>query len=234
MRLWGLPKRVLFGRGPRPHKIWFGVGARRTFILDPANESQRILGLHEIEIGSIFAAQVRTIRTFLDVGASDGYYTILALCLNPSATAIGCDPHEPYRESAEDNYRLNFPGGGPVMKWESQLVGRQAGQTTLDRLAEHHEGPFLVKIDVDGAELEVLRSGERLLSRRDCRVLLEVHSPRLEAEVIGFLTAKHYTCRIVGNAWWRSVIPERRPGELNRWVFAEPADDERPVTRERS
>lgn len=233
MQLWGLPKRLLFGRGPRPHKIWFGAGAGRTFIIDPASKSQRILGLDEFEIASLFAAQVSAIKTFLDVGASDGYYTILALCLNPSATAIGCEPRETYRESALDNYRLNFPSGGPVMEWASQLVGCEAGQTTLDQLAEHREGPFLVKIDVDGAELEVLRSGERLLSRRDCRVLLEVHSPRLEAEAIGFLTAKHYTCRIVDNAWWRIVIPERRPGELNRWVFAEPADGERPVTRER-
>ena len=83
-----------------------------------------------------------------------------------------------------------------------------------------------MKIDVDGAEIGVLRSGERLLSRRDCRVLLEVHSPRLEEEAIAFLTAKQYRCRIIGHAWWRVAIPERRPVELNRWVFAEPAGAE--------
>lgn len=223
MPWWGLPKRVLFGRDPRPRKIWFGPFAGRTFVVDPASKSQRILGLDEVEIARIFAAQVRAVRTFLDIGASDGYYTILALCLNPSATAVGCEPQEAHRQDALDHYRLNFPNGGPVMEWVSQLVGGAAGQMALDQLAAHREGPVLVKIDVDGAEMDVLRSGERLLARRDCRVLLEVHSAKLEADAIAFLTAHRYTCRIIDNAWWRTIIPEQRPGELNRWVFAEPA-----------
>jgi hypothetical protein len=229
MSLWGLPKRLLFGRGPRPHKIWFGPGAGRTFIIDPASKSQRILGLDEAEIAGLFAAQAVLARTVIDVGASDGYYTILALCLNPSATAIGCEPLDAHRQHALDNYRLNVPGGGTRFEWVTQLVGGEAGQATLDQLVAHRDGPLLVKIDVDGAEIDVLRSGERVLARRDCRLLIEVHSPALETGVIDVLTSHRYTCRIIDNAWWRAIVPERRPGELNRWVFAEPADAAQPA-----
>jgi hypothetical protein len=220
--VWAFAKQLAFGRGRRPHKIWLGVAAGRTFLIDPAGKTQRIVGLDEYEIGGLFARHIKDVNTVIDVGASDGYYTILALCLNPAATAIGCDPHPPYEQHARENYRLNFPNGGPKLEWISGLVGPGPGQRSLDEIASGRRGPFLLKIDVDGAEIEVLQSGEHLLARRDCRVLLEVHSPELEAEAIQLLTARGYACQIVDNAWWRVVVPERRPGELNRWVFASP------------
>jgi hypothetical protein len=214
-------KRLVFGSGARPHKVWFGVGAGCRFVIDPASLSQRIVGLNEAEIAGVFRRSVRDIRTFVDVGASDGYYPIIALRLNPNVTAIGCEAQECLKHTARENYRLNFPDGGPSMEWVAKLVGGGEGQASLDQIAEGRPGPILLKIDVDGAEIEVLRSGSRLLARADCKILLEVHSPELERAAIELLRAQGFSCRIVKNAWWRSVIPEHRPIELNRWLFAE-------------
>jgi len=224
--VWQFPKHLVFGRGPRPHLIWSGVGRGCRFVIDPATNSQRIVGLTEAEIAGFFRRSVAAARTFIDVGASDAYYPIIALRLNPSLIAIGCEPQEHLGRQARDNYRLNFPDGGPRMEWVPRQVGGGPGQESLDQLAQGHPGPFLVKIDVEGAEIDVLRSGPNLLSRGGCRVLLEVHSSELETACIRLLESHHYTCTIGANAWWRRVVPEHRPIPLNRWVFAEKANAE--------
>lgn len=219
--MWRFAKRLVFGSGPRPRTVWFGAGAGCRFVIDPAAKSQRIVGLDEAEISGIFCRVVPVTRTIIDVGASDGFYVVIALRRNPTLTAIGCEPQEHFEQQARENYRLNFPDGRPQMEWVPKPVGSGSGQVSLDALAEGRAGPFLVKVDVDGAEIDVLNSGPTLLSRADCRVILEVHSPDLEAATIRLLESYGYTCRIVKNAWWRFLVPERRPIELNRWVFAE-------------
>jgi hypothetical protein len=101
-------------------------------------------------------------------------------------------------------------------------VGRPVGGdgVRLDDLAEAQSRPLLVKIDVDGAEIEVLRSGSALFQGPDVSVILETHSAQLENEAIGLLKAHGFDCKVVPNAWWRLFLPERRPIELNRWVVA--------------
>lgn len=216
-----LVKRLFFGRDPAPRSILFGPGRGTRFIIDPTSKAQRILGLDEAEIASTFRDAVKRARTFIDVGASDGYYPILALRLNPSVGAIGCEMHAPLEMQARENYRLNFPSEDRSFTWIAKPVGTSAGQVTLDELSDSHAGPIFIKIDVDGVEIEVLKSGERLLSREDCAFLIETHSAELERDVIAKLEAVGFRCRIIKNAWWRAVLPETRPIELNRWVFAQ-------------
>jgi hypothetical protein len=221
--MWRFAKQLVFGRGERAHAIWFGVGAGCRFLIDPANKTQRILGLDEAELGAAFRKAVAQCRTFIDVGASDGYYPIIALRLNSNLTAIGCEPQAHLGQHAWENYRLNFGAADPKMEWVSQGVGENNGDVALDTLTEGRAGPFLVKIDVDGGEVGVLRSGARLLARSDCTVLLEVHSQQLEADCIKLLESAGYQCRVIKNAWWRWLIPEHRPIGWNRWVLALPS-----------
>jgi hypothetical protein len=171
----------------------------------------------------VFRDAVRNAQTFIDVGASDGFYPILALRLNPAIEVIGCEMHGPLETQARENYRLNFPNENRSFTWISKPVGRDEGQVSLDALAEGRPGPMLVKIDVDGVEIEVLKSGERLLARSDVALLIETHSAVLETGVIELLEANNFHCRIIKNAWWRAALPETRVIELNRWVFAEKA-----------
>ncbi len=212
-----LLKRVLFPGGEGPRKVRFGPAKGLTLLIDPAAKSQRILGLDEAEIARPFAKLVAGARTFIDVGASDGYYSALALKLNPSVRAVACEPREELRPRYEANLRLNGLDGGRSV-WVGQLIGE--GGTRLDDLADGQGRPLLVKIDVDGAEIDVLKSGSRLFEEPDVAVILEVHSPRLENEALDLLKFHGFDCTIVPNAWWRLFLPERRPLELNRWVVA--------------
>ncbi len=214
-------KGVLFGREEQPRVIWFGVGRGCRFLINPANKSQRILGLEECEIGHHFKRCVAWAGTFIDVGASDGYYAIIASKLNPSIESIGCDPKADMECRAWQNYRLNFPAGTPRMEWRIQAVGAEEGKIPLDDLAKGRQRPVFVKIDVDGFEIDVLRSGTGLLAEDRVAVLLEVHSPDLEARSIELMELHGLRCQVVRNAWWRLLVPERRPIELNRWVLAE-------------
>src|SRR5438105_3631706 len=96
-------KRLFFGRGERPRAIWFGLAKRCVFIIDPANKSQRIVGLDEAEITNHLRRYLRRSRTFIDVGASDGYYPIVAKKLNPSLVSIGCEPQQLMHERFSEN-----------------------------------------------------------------------------------------------------------------------------------
>src|SRR2546422_11516918 len=46
---------------------------------------------------------------------------------------------------------------------------------TLDAIAENHPLPTMVKIDVEGAEVEVLRGAQRMISQTKPVLLFEVH-----------------------------------------------------------
>lgn len=216
-----LLKKLVFGEGERPHAVWFGVGRGCRFIIDAGTMSQRIVGLNEAELAEPFRQCVARSRTFVDVGASDGYYPVIAVRLNPGLTAVGCEPQASLEARAWENYRLNFPADRPRMEWVAKEVGDGPGQTSLDALAADRPGPVFVKVDVDGGEVAVLRSGPRLLARPDCALLLEVHSEQLEADCVALCRAGGYECRVIKPAWWRRIIPEYRPIGFNRWLLAE-------------
>lgn len=216
-----LAKSLLFGSGQKPHSVLFGPGRGARFLIDPASKTQRILGLDEAEIAHTFHDAARKAQTFIDVGASDGYYPILALRMNPAVEVIGCEMHAPLEAQARENYRLNFPSENRSFTWIAKPVGLDEGQVALDKLIEDRPGPIFIKIDVDGVELDVLKSGQQLLSREDSAFLIETHSAELEQGVIALLETSGFHCRIIKNAWWRFAIPDTRPTELNRWVFAQ-------------
>jgi hypothetical protein len=77
-----------------------------------------------------------------------------------------------------------------------------------------------LKIDVDGAEMAVLEGARTILDRGIVDVLVETHAAALERECVSFLTARGYACTIIPNAWWRAIVPEQRPIDHNRWLWA--------------
>jgi Methyltransferase FkbM domain len=98
-------------------------------------------------------------------------------------------------------------------------LGTGDNQVRLDSLSVPETNGF-VKIDVDGAELDVLSSGETLLRFLRPYLLIETHSQDLETHCIGFLASLGYNVSIIRNAWWRIFLPEQRIAH-NRWLWAE-------------
>jgi FkbM family methyltransferase len=72
---------------------------------------------------------------------------------------------------------------------------------TLDHYRETAElpSPNFVKIDVEGAEMRVLRGMEQTLRHARPTLLIEVHSDELEEEVRDYCVNLGYTCRAVSD-----------------------------------
>lgn len=73
---------------------------------------------------------------------------------------------------------------------------------------------------MEGAEVDVLAGAQALLMERGVSWLIETHSQMLEEQCIDCLANAGYETHIIPNAWWRKILPERRPLAHNRWLFA--------------
>jgi len=218
-------KRLLVKPGLRPTTIKFGLGKNLQMMIDPAHKTQRIYGLDEAEIASVVERYARRAKTIVDVGANDGYYTLTTASLNREATCYACDPQAGMREKCAENLELNGLKLEERIYWISDLIGTgspdQGKFLSLDDLLRNAAEPIFIKMDIDGGELNALKSGNDTLKGCNCLLVVETHSPELERDCIAYLESLGYACRIIPNAWWRAILPEERPLDHNRWFAAE-------------
>jgi FkbM family methyltransferase len=78
----------------------------------------------------------------------------------------------------------------PVPGRNSDVIEVEA--VALDDYARDHRPPSLIKIDAEGAELQVLKGGEGLISTEKPLILCEVHSAELAEQVEKWLLGKGY------------------------------------------
>jgi FkbM family methyltransferase len=135
--------------------------------------------------------------SIIDVGAHDGNWTRLVRRIFPRASIMMVEPLSSKVESLK-----TLASSLEKTRFVNALLGAEAGRTvtfyeagtgssvhreqsnvefkktslqtsTLDEVAEQLEGPIFLKLDVQGAELEVLDGGSKTLDRSDL-VQLEV------------------------------------------------------------
>jgi SAM-dependent methyltransferase len=165
----------------------------------------------------------------VDVGAGSGELCILAAKLKNVTRIIAIEPDQTMVESLQANIDHNEFMYNDILSGRIEIIEKFIGTQNddryimLDQLNIDHSLHGFIKIGVDGSEFEVLRSGQQLLSYTNVEILVGTHSSELERNCVHFLEDVGYTCRFIKNAWWRSLIPEQRPREHNRWLFATPA-----------
>ncbi|MGD0840151.1 MAG: FkbM family methyltransferase [Candidatus Acidiferrales bacterium] len=216
LKSWLLPS----GRSPR--RIRFGLLGGLTMQMDLAHHSQRWLGLQERELCEWVRRFARDINTAVDVGANDGMYTLYFLARTSARKVYSFEPSTDCIRELEQNLALNDLAANERLKIDARMVGASIAQdwTTLDSLAASIVPPCLIKVDIDGGERDLLSGASRCLALPGMRWIIEVHSKALEQDCLRALTEVGYHVEIVPNAWWRNVIPELRPGELNHWLVA--------------
>ncbi len=140
--------------------------------------------------------------TILDVGGAHGSFTRAAHTLFPAARCVMVEPLQEFRAGLEalaqqiPNTSLESVAAGKAdgtatfhvhRDWDGSSlyresegpqvdgVAREVPMKTLDTLSRGHnlQGPFLLKVDVQGAELDVLSGAATVLPQCDY-VLLEV------------------------------------------------------------
>jgi hypothetical protein len=216
-------KRAAFPQGKTTVRIKAGAFRGLKLSLQPQSNMQFIFGLYERETQPIIRSMLGQGAWLIDVGAGLGELCILFARHGIPAVAVEPKPDE---WDTVQNMRLNGLQLGDLLTLETRLVGLgNADQfVALDEIAQGRQGRGFIKIDVDGAEIEVLRSADKILRRKSATFLIETHSAKLEQECIALMRSAGYNTSIIDNAWWRVVLPELRPHDVNRWLHAAPCD----------
>jgi FkbM family methyltransferase len=179
----------------------------------------------EPEQTAAMVARLRPGNVFFDVGANVGYYALLAARLvGPQGAVLALEP-EPrnlsflYRHKAL-NRAENLLVVPVACAAEQSLAFFRSGRnfaeghlsdaaapgdaivatTTLDLLAEKTGlTPTAVKIDVEGAELDVLRGARRVLTTARPTLFLSLHSETLSRDCLALLAELGYA--------WQTLCP---------------------------
>jgi FkbM family methyltransferase len=156
---------------------------------------------------------------FYDVGANAGFFSVLmAKEVGPSGRVFAFEPLDENIASIEEQIALNelrqiklvtmavgasegtaefsFPPGQNSIAHLG--AAHSAGErvslvkvTTLDAFAKDHPHPSLVKIDVEGAETDVLAGAAGMIDK-GTRFLIELHGPDKAERVVSVLRAAGY------------------------------------------
>lgn len=187
---------------------WWHLGSRGKLL--------RVLGgSYEREQTRLFESTVRPGQTVLDVGAHVGYYTLLAAALaGPRGAVWAFEPDPRNARSLRRHVRLNRlrhvhveeaavssrEGTARFGPGSGSGTGRLAGSgrfevrtVSLDAFcAEREIRPHVVKIDVEGAERDVLAGARRVLERDRPAIFLSTHGPEVHAACLELLRGAGY------------------------------------------
>lgn len=215
-------KRRLVPAGVQARRVPFGLYRGLVLELDLKDRTQLFLGLWERETYRWMRLAARRCEWMIDVGAGRGELCLFFLKHSRACPVVAVEPVASERELMRRNLALNGCEQSDALVWINNLIGRETGPefTPLEKLPVDKSKRGFIKIDVDGAEMEVLRSGATLLTSAPLDVLVETHSMALEQECLGYLKGLGFHCQIIPNASWRAVIPEHRPIGHNRWLWA--------------
>lgn len=201
-------------RGPLRGAKWFPSAGGKLFRV--------LMGTYEREQTALFRAFVRPGDIVFDVGAHVGYYTLLAVRLvGPAGQVIAFEPEPRNAHFLEEHLRANRCTRATVYQCAvgdhqgnvrfKYGTGTGTGRVSVDGsltvpmvsldgfLEQRPVGCHVVKIDVEGGELAVLRGGERLFRTQRPVIFLSTHGPEVHRDCIAFLRATGYVLEpIVG------------------------------------
>jgi len=215
-------KQLLIKKGRRPYKVRYGLYRGLTLNLNLQYETQLYLGLYERETYTTIRTAARACDWIIDIGAGKGELCLYFLknSCTQKVLAFEPDPEEIY--IMQSNLTLNNKQNSRRISIFKKYVGTENNPNfiSLDSLNLEKSKKGFIKIDVDGNELDILESGKQLLSYANIGLLIETHSRKLEDKCLQWLKNKGYTYKIIPNAWWRFMLPEKRPIKHNRWLQA--------------
>ena len=199
----------------------------------------------------------------VDVGANHGWFSLLmAAIVGPQGVVVACEPMPQMLDALRHNLTLNAALDVRVLPI---ALGAEPGESTLHLFAGLPHGhvsvstlgrsdyattvvpveridtavldlqPVLIKVDVEGAELEVLRGADALLrGRRPPSWLIEVNYETSSAmgyapiELYDYVVAAHdYSLyRVVDGGLLVERDPEDAP-QGSTWLFVSTHDQER-------
>jgi FkbM family methyltransferase len=161
---------------------------------------------------------------FYDVGANAGFFSLVGASLvGPGGKVVAFEPHPETARQLSEQVKINGAHQiDVVVAAVSDRVGKAefsddtssvmaaltdvrpdrqgrfkiwVNLTTIDRELQSRPAPDVIKIDVEGAELDVLRGASRLLREKRPMLLVELHSPEIAAAYARLMTELGYETR---------------------------------------
>lgn len=164
---------------PVPTRIWRGPFRGARIVMNPRESLRKIFGLYEHELNGWLEHALRRVSRVLDVGANDGYFSFGCAAafrrLGIKGSVIGFEPQSKHVQTLRDSIAAQAPQDIPI-EIVPALVGREIadGMTTLDALPVPDKRDTLIKIDVEGAELDVIAGAQSWMDRSNL-FAIEVH-----------------------------------------------------------
>ena len=227
--------RATRGRSAVAATVRAGPLAGMTLELDPPIQADVVIGAYERAATDAIVRHLRPGDVALDVGSHFGYFALLmSSAVAPEGRVVCFEPDPEIVPTLERNLARNSPGRVDVTAVNAAVAGNagtrrfaRGGQTsrgslsdrgdvevralTLDDAVAEHGVPKLVKVDVEGAELQVLDGASRLLQRGETVFVIEVHSDALLHGCRARLAARDY-----------DVAELSEPGRAEAYVVATP------------
>lgn len=216
-------KNAVVSNRRRYYKVRAGIAKGAILYTSARYGSRMLFGLYESEIASYMRHYVRSGDVCYDIGAADGYYALAFARLASPGRVFCFDADAGYSEQLQSVIARNRHLGSSIYPHHARIGARETGNgdTSLDALVYEHglPPPRVIKVDVDGGELNVLAGAVRILREHHPRLIVEVHSIDLEQGCQRFLQGAGYSTTIVEN---RVTMAEDafRAGH-NRWLCAE-------------
>lgn len=160
-------------------------------------------GIYEPPVTKKVVSELEQGDEFIDVGASFGFFPLLAAHITNPESVYGIEPNPESREIFERNNRritndritvspylignenchtkmsLTVYSGLPA--GEPKEIKVDTEQFTLDRYVEKFDiEPDFILADIDGSESELITGGENILSKHTPRLLIEIHPELLD------------------------------------------------------
>lgn len=179
-------------------------GPAKGLLIDVAgSRPSYVLGRAEADMQRLFAATIRPGDVVMDLGANIGFFTLVAAVLaGPTGRVIAYEPSPSTAQAVRRNVELNGLGHVTIVQaavsdrdgvacldlgasdQDASIVRRDGGRSipvstvSVDgEVARLGIMPAFIKVDVEGAEADVVAGMQATLGHRKTVVVCEVHDP---------------------------------------------------------
>ena len=209
--LYRLYLKLFFGDG-QVFEIKSGLLAGKRWIrFFRIHNDEYVTGNYELAVQNALASFLAPGKVFYDIGANGGYLSLLgASIVGVTGKVVSFEPHPETARLIRRQLRINgveqvdvviaaVSSRIGVAEFNDDTVSVMAAladtqpdhksrfkiwvkTTTIDEEIQARPAPDVVKIDVEGAELQVLRGATKLLREKRPVLLVEIHSPTIAVE----------------------------------------------------
>ncbi|MDP2704175.1 MAG: FkbM family methyltransferase [bacterium] len=226
-------KRLIFPPHEKWRRIKFGIAKGSWFLVNRHSHMRIEFGVFELSLAKHVRTFLKNAKVAYDLGAEMGYYSLAFMRLMGEGGKV-------YAFEANRERVMKFPelvrrnnAEGKMMVIEAYVTNTDntnlhglPNKMSLDSFVykEGNPSPDVIKMDIEGEELNALQGAEKILREHRPKLILEIHSRELAVECPVYLKKLGYTVQPVGMRWFNRLFPEARSdgrNEYNGWVVAE-------------